>query len=81
MIKKKKKRRRRRKKPVDDGKVIEGGRVSLYLNQDMWDALLDVNSQMRQLKGVAISYSTIVRMYLEKGLIADRALPRPPREL
>jgi len=57
----------------------EGGQVVVVLNKEMWEALEDVRHQMSRLKGNRVSLPTIARMYLEKGLTADKALPRPPK--
>ena len=71
-----KKRRKRKKKPVE-GKVREGGKVTLRFDNDTRDALEEVRSKMSEIVGERVSSATIVRLYLVKGLEADKALPRP----
>jgi hypothetical protein len=65
--------RRKKRMPIPEG----GGRVFVTLMRDMWEGLNDVRDQLSQLRGDIVPLSTVVRMYLEKGLIADKALPRP----
>jgi hypothetical protein len=72
------KRRRRRKKHVEGAAVAEVvGRVTVLFNKDTKEALEEVRGKMSRILGEWVSSATIVRMYLEKGLIADKALPRP----
>jgi len=61
-------------------KKVDGGNVVVHLDHDMWEGLEEVRRQMSQLKRDRISLGAIVRMYLEKGLTADKALPRPQLE-
>ncbi len=73
MPKAKKKRKKRRS---------QAGKLGVYvpLKKDMWDALEEVRHKLSLLKGERVALGTTIARYLEKGLIADKALPRPPRE-
>jgi len=72
--------RRRRKKKCARLDPKGGGKVTINLVRDLWEGLNDVRTQLSQLRGELVPLSTVVRMYLEKGLIADKALPRPQSE-
>jgi hypothetical protein len=68
----------RRKSYTKKGIKRKAFQVHVPLDKEMWDALEWVRHTMSRIKGDRISLGTIVRMYLEKGLQADKAFPKDP---